>query len=96
MRLRFSPRAHLQLRQIRDYIARDRPDAAELVRGRIFATITNLRALPRLGRSGQRAGTRELLVAGLPYLIVYRLDIGDADELVILGIFHAAQQRRGL
>jgi hypothetical protein len=36
---------------------------------------------------GRAAGTRELLVPGLPFVIVCRIDIGDEDELVILGAF---------
>ena len=47
--------------------------------------------LPALFAGG--GGTREIVVPGLPYIIVYRIDIGDADELVILGIFHGAQDR---
>jgi len=33
-------------------------------------------------------------VPHFPYIIVYRIDMGDEDELVILGIFHGARDRR--
>lgn len=36
---------------------------------------------------------RELDVAGLLCIIVYRIDIDDEDELVIVDIFHGAQDR---
>lgn len=50
-----------------------------------------LRALPRLGHAGRKQGTREFVLPHLPYIVVYRVDIADEDELVILGIFHGAQ-----
>lgn len=86
--LRFAPRATNQLGDIRDYLASRRPEGAELVRGRILATIGRLRELPRMGHTGTVAATRELHVAGLPYVIVYRIAT-DNDDLVVLGIFHA-------
>jgi plasmid stabilization system protein ParE len=43
-----------------------------------------------MGRPGLIAGTRELLEP--PYLIIYRVDVV-ADEIVILGILHAARNR---
>jgi toxin ParE1/3/4 len=93
MKARFTRRSLRQLANIRAWIATHRPLAAELVRGRILASVDTLCALPRLGHPGRRPATRELTVAGLPYVIVYRIDIGDRDELVVLGIFHAAQDR---
>jgi hypothetical protein len=36
-----------------------------------------------------------MVVPGLPYLIVYRLETGDAETLVVLGIYHGAQRRPG-
>lgn len=93
MRVRFSPQSRVQLVAIRAHITANNPTAAELVRGRILETVKRLRTLPRLGHAGWKHGTRELGVAGLPYIVVYRIDIGDEDELVILGIFHGAQDR---
>ena len=84
MTLRFSRHATNQLANIREYLIARKPESAELVRGRILATIARLHELPRMGHTGTVAGTRELAAAGLPYVIVYRNDI--ADELVILGV----------
>jgi toxin ParE1/3/4 len=63
------------------------------VRLRIVEMVRLLSALPRLGRAGRKQGTREFVVPHLPYIIVYRVDIAEEDELVILGIFHGAQKR---
>lgn len=93
MRVRLSQRSAYHLNEIRAFLARDNPEIAELVRLRIVATIERLRTLPGLGHAGRKSGTRELRVAGLPFVVVYRVDIGDRDELVILAVFHTAQDR---
>ena len=62
------------------------------MRGRILESIRSLQEVPRLGRAGLKEGTRELVVPGLPYIIVYRIAETE-DALVILGIFHAARER---
>jgi len=91
--VRWSPQGRKHLAGIRAYIREYDADAAEQVRRHIVAAVRLLKALPRLGRPGRREGTRELVVPSLPYIIIYRTDIGDRDELVILGIFHGAQDR---
>lgn len=90
MRVRFSNRSVLQLAAIRDFIKLQSPRSAELVRLRILATMERLQSLPEMGHTERKNGTRELRVEGLPYIIVYCVDI---NNLVILGIFHGAQDR---
>jgi plasmid stabilization system protein ParE len=93
MRVRWSRQGSEQLVAIRGYIKEHNADAAERVRLRIVETVRLLSALPRLGHAGRKHGTREFAVPHLPYIIVYRVDIADEDEVVILGIFHGAQKR---
>ena len=93
MKARFSRRAQAQITAIRDWVAAHRPQAAELVRGRILSSIETLCQLPQLGHAGDRQGTREFVVAGLPYIIVYRIVLSDKYEIVVLGVFHVAQDR---
>jgi toxin ParE1/3/4 len=90
MRLRWLRESITDLGTIRAYIERDDARAAERVRLPIVETIRQLEHLPRLGHVGRRAGTRELGVSGLPYIIVYRID---RDELVILAIYHGRRER---
>jgi len=53
------------------------------------ARIERLVACPSLGRSGEVAGTRELVAA--PYVVVYRV----RDEVIeIVQIWHGAQDWR--
>jgi hypothetical protein len=34
-------------------------------------------------------------VPGLPYVVVYRVDIAEQETVVILGVYHGAQLRPG-
>ena len=89
MRARFSNRSIVQLKAIRDFIARDSPMMGELVRLNILASIARLEAFPGLGRKGRIPDTREFSVTGLPIVIVYR----PSQPLVIIAVFHTAQDR---
>jgi toxin ParE1/3/4 len=87
----WSPVALARLREIRAYVAASKPDAAERLAARMVAVIEALRHHPYLGHSGNLAGTRELVIGGTPYFILYRV----ADEhVVIQTIWHGAQRDR--
>jgi plasmid stabilization system protein ParE len=55
------------LREIRDYVAKDKPDAAARLATRIVWLIEALNEHPYLGRVGPEPGVRELIVGGTPY-----------------------------
>jgi len=94
MRVRVTDDAKTDLQQIKAFISERNSIAAEGVIDRIRKTLTLLAVLPRLGHPGQVGGTFEKGVARVPYLIVYRLDISDAErELVVLRVYHGAQPR---
>jgi toxin ParE1/3/4 len=95
MRLRYTPRAVHHLHAIADYIAERSPVAAQHVGSRIREAAELLAKFPELGHMGALAGTRELIVPGLPYIVVHRVEPGDQDTLTILGIYHGAQLRPG-
>lgn len=78
------------LESIREFIAQDNPRAATHVHAAIKAAIDPLADHPSLGRAGRVEGTRELIVAGLPYIVVYRA----AEDIVrILAVIHTSRQR---
>ncbi len=95
MRLRYTLRARRHLDAISEYIIERNPDAARRVGARIRETIDLLVAFPDIGHQGALSGTREMVVPGLPYVIVHRVETGDEDTLVILGVYHGAQLRPG-
>lgn len=68
---------------IRDYIARDSPNAAERVVRRILNAIRQLEAFPELGRRWRSSETRALVVPGLPYRVHYQLT-GSAVQIVAI------------
>jgi plasmid stabilization system protein ParE len=43
---------------------------------------------PKRGRSGRAVGTREPVIASLPYLVVYAVELAD---VLIYGVAHGAQ-----
>lgn len=61
------------LTNAREYIAGENPEAAREIALRIVDASERIRQFPEIGRVGRVSGTRELVVAGTQYLIVYRL-----------------------
>ena len=88
----WSALARTRLREIRDYIARDKPEAAERLAMRIVVMVEALRNHPYLGRAGAEPGIRELVIASTPYIILYRVQ---GERVVISAIWHGAQRRQG-
>ncbi len=72
-----------------DYIARDNPSAAARMDGLIARQIAALADHPLLGREGRVSGTRELVIARTPFIVVYR---AMPSHVEILRILHGAQQ----
>jgi toxin ParE1/3/4 len=62
---------------------------------RIRESIDLLAKFPKMGHHGSLPGTREMVVPGLPYIVVHRIEVRDMDTLVILGVYHGAQMRPG-
>ena len=58
---------------------------------RVLHSVERLASFPNSGRAGQVEGTRELVVPGLPYIVVYTCDDTDVS---IVGVFHGARDRR--
>ena len=69
-----------------DYIARDRPEGAEVWLEALIAGVANLNRLARRGRTVREIGRpthREIFHA--PYRVIYRVDVG---RVVILTLRH--------
>ena len=86
----WSRRAQIRLRQIRAYVAKDKPEAAERLATRIVAVVESLRRYPYIGRTGAEPGIRELVIGGTPYIVYYRVR---EKAVFISTIWHGAQQR---
>ena len=88
MRLVWTKPARADVNAIWDYLAERNPYAAEMVDSRILREVEGLITFPKRGRPGRVAGTRELVIASLPYLVVYGVEPAD---VVIYRVVHEAQ-----
>jgi toxin ParE1/3/4 len=89
MRVTYLRGALRDLNSIFEYISADDPIAAQKVISRIREVADLLANAPHLGRPGQR-GRRFLSVAGLPYVIIHRIQ---GESVQIVAIFHTARNR---
>jgi toxin ParE1/3/4 len=92
MIVRLRQAAYDDLVAIEDWLKPKSPGAARQVVDQILDEIERLDRFPFLGHAGRVADTREWIVPRLPYIIVYRID-AVLDELHVIGVFHAAQNR---
>lgn len=90
MQIRRSPTAASDFSGIIEYIKRDNPQAARRVARAIYDAASSLKHFPYKGREGRVAGTRELALPRLPFILVYRIIANDAVE--IADVIHGAQQ----
>lgn len=89
-RLRWSVAAAGDLEGISNYLHLHHPSFAASTIQRLYDTARSLKQFPNMGRAGKKSGTRELVLAPLPYLIIYSVD----DQSVhILRFLHTAQDR---
>lgn len=89
MRIAWSASAFSDRDVIFDYIEADNPAAAARVDSVIEAQAEPLTEFSEMGRKGRMDDTRELVVTGLPYVIVYRIE---GEVVRILRVLHSAQQ----
>lgn len=89
MRVEWHPLARTDLAELVEYIANDNPSAAYRAHDDIQRQTAALAKHPELGRPGRVRGTRELVVAGTPYVAAYRI----TGELVtVLRVLHGARR----
>src|SRR5579871_1920908 len=70
----WSARARRDIEEIHADIAREAsPDQALKVVSDIVVAVNRLAEFPGLGPPGRRAGTREVVLAHLPYIVPYRV-----------------------
>lgn len=71
------------------YILERNPEAAVRVYEAVVGQAHDLADFPGRARPGRVPGTRELVITGYPYIVVFELT---ADEVVILHVNHSRQQ----
>lgn len=89
MRIEWLPEAELNRESQLIYIAERNPWAAIKMGDAIEAAVARLGDHPESARLGKVPGTRELVVPGTPYVVVYRVE---PEAVVILRVLHGRQQ----
>jgi toxin ParE1/3/4 len=85
----WTSRARRDLRDLYEYVSEDDPEAARAVSARVLEAGDALVTFPARGRPGRVVGTRELVVGGTPYVLIYRVS---GDTVQILRILHGARR----
>ncbi len=89
-RLRWSLAAAADLDEIAAYLHLNHPGFAQATILRIYDATKRLKRFPEFGREGRLPGTRELVLAPLPYILIYSVS---ADAIHILRILHTSRER---
>ena len=80
------------LKTIGEYIAEEDKEAAYRVLTQIQAAADSLSHHPEIGRPGRVEKTRELVIAGLPYILPYYIK---KKEVRILAVLHTSRKWPG-
>lgn len=90
MRVGWSPSAVADLKAIVEWIEQDRDlETADRIARTIYDAVQSLRTMPYRGRYGRLENTRELVIARLPYIVIYQVF---EERLTILNVLHEAQR----
>jgi plasmid stabilization system protein ParE len=72
LRIKWSSSAIAELKTIAEWIEQDRDlETSNRIARAIYEAVQSLRTMPYRGRYGRVKNTRELVVARLPYIVVY-------------------------
>ena len=87
--IRWTRRALARLDLIGEHIAKDNLAASARIIVRLTSSVEAIAIHPAMGRVGRIAGTRELVVTPLPYLVAYRVT---PETIDILTVLHSAEK----
>ena len=88
-KIEWSRPAIQDLKAAGEYIALDNQDAASRMANRVQEATEYLVDHPSIGRPGRLERTRELVVSGTPFVVVYWLQSGVVQ---VLRVLHHAQK----
>ncbi len=87
MNIEWSSKARIDLHDTFDYIPQENPAAASEVLEAIEQATLKLAHHPGIGRPGRVENTRELVIYGLPYILLYRVK---GDTVTIIRAMHTS------
>ncbi len=90
MKVRWTRQSLQDLKRLHEFIAEENPQVAREMVFRVYEAATeHLVRHPRMGKKGRVSGTRELVLAGTPYILVYVLD---EAEIQIITVLHSSRR----
>ena len=92
-RVRISPEAERQVRELEAWWAANRPATRTAFKGAFSAVIDHISRMPGLGRPCddiQLPGVRRLLIEGTPYAVFYSVN-REAREVLIAAVWSRAR-----
>jgi toxin ParE1/3/4 len=89
MQLRWTEAASADLERAADYLFEHSTERASGIVQALYAAPSALLLFPLRGRMGRKPGTRELVLIGLPYIVVYTV----REEIIyVVRVLHGAQK----
>jgi plasmid stabilization system protein ParE len=97
MKVEWAPLALADREAVFDFIEAKGSRAAVTTDERIAATVRRLGHFPEIGRPGRVTGTRELVVDGAHFVVVYRYHGGsndsyDDESITVLRVLHTSRR----
>jgi toxin ParE1/3/4 len=89
MQIRWLRKALRSLEQAYDFLAQENPEAAIQLVLKIRVAAEKLANFPTMGRPGRVEGTKELVILGSPYLVIYRVK---GQRVEILRVLHGSRK----
>ena len=89
MNIRWSPEAAADFAGIVEYIHKQNPSAADRIAHTLYDSAASLKSFPNRGRPGRIDDTRELVLAPLPFIVVYRVK---RNTVEIARVLHGSQR----
>lgn len=89
MQLRWAASAEADLERIADYLFQHTPLHADRLIWSIYRAPEILLRSPLIGREGRRQGTRELVLAPMPWIVIY---VVRNDTIDVVRVLHGAQR----
>ena len=88
MRIRWTPAAADDLEHIAKYLQENNPTLARSTVLELYDAAQSLKQFANRGRIGRIAGTRELVISSLPYVIVYQVA---GQNVSIVRVVHSSE-----
>ncbi len=89
MKIRLVKPAEQDLEEVYAYVNIDNSTAALRTVTRVLEAIEYLLQFPNMGRAGRLANTRELIVSGTPFIVIYQIR---RPDIYVLRILHTARK----